>query len=89
MLILTIILIGMVAGWVAQLVLGRRTGSGSWGEAIVAGLLGSLVFGLGASLIAGDGFDIRLSGLLGSILGAIVVLAIWGAVRGPARTRGN
>ena len=35
-----------------------------------------------ASLIAGDGFRIRLSGLLGSIVGAILVLWIWGAVRG-------
>ena len=82
MLILAIILIGMAAGWVAQLVLGRRTGKGSWGEAIVAGFVGSFVFGILASLIAGDGFKIKPSGLLGSIAGAIIVLAVWGAVRG-------
>ena len=90
MLILAVILIGMAAGWVAQLVLGRRTGTGSWGEAIVAGLLGSVVFGIIASLIAGEGFKLRPSGLLGSIVGAIIVLAIWGAAfrgRSSARRR--
>ena len=82
MLILTIIVIGLAAGWVAQLLLGRGT---NWSEAIVAGLLGSLVGGLVASLIAGDGIRIRLSGIIGSIAGAVVVLAVWGAVRGGSR----
>jgi uncharacterized membrane protein YeaQ/YmgE (transglycosylase-associated protein family) len=44
------------------------------------------VGGLLASLIAGDGIDLRASGIIGTIVGAIIVLAIWGAVRG--RTRG-
>jgi uncharacterized membrane protein YeaQ/YmgE (transglycosylase-associated protein family) len=79
-LILTIIVIGMAAGWIAQLILGR--GTGNWGEAIVAGLVGSFVGGLLFSLVAGDGFDIRASGFIGSIIGAIIVLAVWGAVRG-------
>jgi uncharacterized membrane protein YeaQ/YmgE (transglycosylase-associated protein family) len=80
MLILAIIVIGMGAGWVAQLVLGR--GTGNWSEALFAGLVGSFVGGLFASLIAGDGVRIRPRGLIGTIVGAIVVLAIWGAVRG-------
>jgi uncharacterized membrane protein YeaQ/YmgE (transglycosylase-associated protein family) len=84
MLILGIIVFGMAAGWIAQLILGR--GSGNWGEALVAGLIGSFVGGLLASLIAGDGVKLRASGIIGTIVGAIIVLAIWGAVRG--RTRG-
>jgi uncharacterized membrane protein YeaQ/YmgE (transglycosylase-associated protein family) len=80
MLILAIIVIGMAAGWVAQLVLGR--GTGNWAEALIAGLVGSFVGGLLVSLGAGDGLRIRPSGLIGTILGAIVVLGIWGAVRG-------
>jgi uncharacterized membrane protein YeaQ/YmgE (transglycosylase-associated protein family) len=35
-----------------------------------------------ASLIAGDGFDIKPSGIIGSIVGAVIVLAVWGAIRG-------
>jgi uncharacterized membrane protein YeaQ/YmgE (transglycosylase-associated protein family) len=83
-LILAIILIGMGAGWVAQLVLGRRTGRGSWGEAIVAGLVGSFVFGLLVSLLAGDGLKLKPSGIIGTIIGAVIVLAIWGAIRGKS-----
>lgn len=79
MLILFIIVFGMAAGWVAQLILGRST---NWAEAIVAGLTGSFVGGLLASLLAGDGLEIRASGLIGSIAGALIVLAIWGALRG-------
>jgi uncharacterized membrane protein YeaQ/YmgE (transglycosylase-associated protein family) len=82
MLILAILLVGMAAGWVAQLILGRRTGV--WGEALVAGLIGSFVGGLLGSLIAGDGIAFRPSGLIGSIVGAVIVLAIWGATRGKA-----
>ena len=79
MLILVIIVIGMAAGWVAQLILGRGT---NWGEALVAGLIGSVVGGLLASLIAGDGLEIRMSGLIGTIAGAVLVLALWGAFQG-------
>lgn len=83
MLILIIVVVGLAAGWAAQLVLGRGT---NWGEALAAGLLGSLMGGLLISLLAGDGLQIRLTGLLGTIAGAVIVLAIWGAIRGrPAR----
>jgi uncharacterized membrane protein YeaQ/YmgE (transglycosylase-associated protein family) len=81
MLILYIIVFGMAAGWVAQLILGRGT---NWGEALVAGLIGSFVGGLLASLLAGDGLEVRATGLIGSIAGAVILLAIWGAVRSRA-----
>jgi uncharacterized membrane protein YeaQ/YmgE (transglycosylase-associated protein family) len=83
MLILGIIVLGMAAGWVAQLILGRRTGL--WGEALAAGLIGSFVGGLIASLIAGDGIRLRPSGLIGSVVGAVIVLALWGPSRGKAK----
>jgi uncharacterized membrane protein YeaQ/YmgE (transglycosylase-associated protein family) len=79
MLILFIVVFGMAAGWVAQLILSRGT---NWGEALVAGLVGSFVGGLVVSLLSGDGLEVRASGLIGSIGGAILVLLIWGAVRG-------
>ncbi len=87
MLILAIIVIGMAAGWIAQLVLSRDTQNR--GEALAAGLIGSFVGGLLGSLLAGDGLRIRPSGLIGTVLGAIVVLAIWGAVRGTSRSAGR
>ena len=81
MLILIIIVFGMAAGWFAQLILGRRQ---NWTEALVAGVVGSFVGGLLVSLVSGDGLDIRASGLIGSIAGAVIVLGIWGAVRREA-----
>ena len=48
---------------------------------LIAGLVGSFVGGLLASLISGDGISIRPSGLIGSVLGAVIVLAVWRGVR--------
>jgi uncharacterized membrane protein YeaQ/YmgE (transglycosylase-associated protein family) len=84
-LILGIIVLGLAAGWVAQLLLGRRGRRIDWGLALVAGLLGSFVGGLIASLIAGDGLALRPSGLIGSIVGAVLVTAVAGAIRGRSR----
>ena len=73
MLIIAIILVGMLAGAAAQLVFRSRKRPIDWTAAIVVGLIGSFVGGLLFSLIAGDGLAIRPSGLIGSIIGAIVV----------------
>jgi uncharacterized membrane protein YeaQ/YmgE (transglycosylase-associated protein family) len=86
MLILAMIVIGIAAGWVAQLVLGRSGGQTDWTLAFVTGVIGSFVGGLLFSLIAGDGLELRMTGLIGSIVGAIVVLAIVRAVRGGRTT---
>jgi len=83
MIILFIIVFGMAAGWIAQMILG---GGGSWGEALGAGLVGSFVGGLLASLLAGDGLAFSPSGVIGTIVGALIVLAIWRAIRGHGST---
>jgi uncharacterized membrane protein YeaQ/YmgE (transglycosylase-associated protein family) len=77
MLIIAIILFGMLMGGAAQLILGRQGGRIDWGIALVAGLVGSFIGGLLLSLIAGDGFEIRPSGIIGSIAGALIVTAAW------------
>ncbi len=77
MLILAIILFGMLVGAGAQLVLGRKGGRVDWTMAIVAGLVGSFIGGLLISLLSGDGLDLRPSGIIGSLVGAIVVTAAW------------
>ena len=78
MLILGIIVFGLFVGWLAQLALGM--GSKPDGQTLIAGLAGSFVGGLLASLIAGDGLDLRPSGLIGSFVGAVIVLAVWRGV---------
>ena len=43
----------------------------------MSGLVGSFVGGLIFSLVAGDGLELRPSGIIGSILGAVIVTALW------------
>lgn len=78
MLIIAILGIGLVAGWLAQLLLHRSTSDR--GEALAAGLVGSFVGGIVASLISTGDVAFRPSGLIGSTIGAMVVLAVWGGV---------
>ncbi len=82
MLIIAIILLGMLAGAAAQLIF--RTGKRpvDWTVAIVVGLIGSFVGGLLISLINGDGIALRPSGIIGSIVGAIVVTGVYKLVTG-------
>ena len=77
MLILAIILFGMLIGAGAQLILGRSGGRIDWTMAIVAGLVGSFIGGLVISLLSGDGIDLRPSGIIGSLVGALLVTGGW------------
>jgi uncharacterized membrane protein YeaQ/YmgE (transglycosylase-associated protein family) len=77
MLIIGLILFGMLIGAGAQLILGRERGQTDWGMALVAGLVGSFVGGLLFSLIAGEGLELRASGIIGSLIGAVIVTALW------------
>jgi len=86
MLILGLILFGMLIGAGAQLILGREGGSVDWTMAIVAGLVGSFVGGLLISLLAGDGIELHASGIIGSLVGAIIVTAIWRWAAGRSKT---
>ena len=86
MIVLGFIVIALVAGFVANWLVGRGRGYETW-ELFVAGLVGSFVGGLIFNLIAGNGFDFHWTGLLGSILGAVVVLLIYGPIRKMLRQR--
>jgi uncharacterized membrane protein YeaQ/YmgE (transglycosylase-associated protein family) len=59
----------------------------NWAELLVVGLAGSFVGGLLISLINGDGLALRPSGIIGSIVGAVLLLAAWRAIRPAARRR--
>jgi uncharacterized membrane protein YeaQ/YmgE (transglycosylase-associated protein family) len=79
-LILGIIGFGILVGAAAQLILGRRGRGIDWGMALIAGIAGSFVGGLLFSLLAGDGLAFKPSGIIGSIVGAIIITLIWRAV---------
>jgi uncharacterized membrane protein YeaQ/YmgE (transglycosylase-associated protein family) len=86
MLILAIILTGMLVGAAAQLILGRSKSGIDWTMAFGAGLAGSFVGGLLGSLLRGDGLELRPSGIIGSIVGAVIVTLFWRWWQGRSST---
>lgn len=85
MLILAIILVGMAAGWIAHLLVGR--GRANWPQLFAIGLAGSFLGGLLGSLLSGDGLELRPSGIIGSVVGAIVILLAVRATGSGSQTR--
>lgn len=82
--ILFLLLIGLIAGFIARAVVPGKD-SMSIGATIVLGVVGSIVGGfIGYALFHKDSSHgaFQTSGIIGSILGAIVVLLIWRAVHG-------
>jgi len=76
-LIIAILVGGMAIGGIAQLILGQKGRNIDWGMALGAGIGGSFVGGLAASLIAGDGLALKPSGIIGSLIGALLVTLVW------------
>lgn len=78
-LIVSLIIIGLIAGAIARLVVPGKQHIGILGT-IVLGIVGSFVGGFLGHLIFGHdknaGF-VQPSGIIGSIIGAIIVLLIW------------
>ena len=79
---LFIVVLGMAAGWVANMILGGGSRPANWTVLFIAGLIGSFVGGLIGSLIGGEGLELRPTGIIGSIVGAVIVLAVWNWVLG-------
>jgi len=67
----------MIIGAGAQLLLGGSANGIDWPMAFIAGLAGSLIGGLLISLLNGDGIDLRPSGIIGSLAGALLLTAVW------------
>lgn len=67
----------MVVGAAAQFILGRDGGRVDWQMAFVAGIAGSFLGGLIINFAIGDGLELGPSGLIGSLVGALIVTAIW------------
>ncbi|MFY2557039.1 GlsB/YeaQ/YmgE family stress response membrane protein [Myxococcus sp. CA051A] len=79
--IIAFIIIGLIAGLIARAILPGKQSMGLLATTLL-GMVGSLLGGLIGSLFTRDGrlFDLRPSGIIMSVLGAIVVLLIVGAV---------
>jgi uncharacterized membrane protein YeaQ/YmgE (transglycosylase-associated protein family) len=78
------LLVGLVAGALGRLLLPGRDAMGCIGT-IAVGILGSFAGGALASLLFEGQLELRPSGLIGSVLGAMVLLLVLRLVRGPRR----
>jgi uncharacterized membrane protein YeaQ/YmgE (transglycosylase-associated protein family) len=80
---LAFLILGLIAGAIAKAILPGTQGGG-WVITLVIGVVGAILGGWIGSLIFGGGlgdfFDLRT--WLLSILGAVIVLLIYGAVAG-------
>ena len=77
MILLFILVWGLCAGWVANLILGGSTRPADWTPLLVSGLLGSFVGGLVSSLVFDGDLDIHPSGFIGTIVGAVILLGAY------------
>lgn len=82
--ILFLLVVGLIAGFIARAVVPGRDAM-SIGGTIVLGIVGSFIGGfIGYVLFRKDGQDgaFQASGIIGSIVGAIVALLVWRAIQG-------
>ena len=82
--IILMIVIGFIAGLIARAVVPGKQDLGIV-LTLVLGLIGSVVGNLLFSLLKGDGFVFDMGGWWASILGAIIVLAVYVAATGKRR----
>jgi uncharacterized membrane protein YeaQ/YmgE (transglycosylase-associated protein family) len=79
--IIIFLLIGLLAGFIARALVPGPDPMG-WLGTMVLGIVGSFVGGTLGALVFGGTLDLSASGLIGSIVGAIIVLLIWRAMGG-------
>ena len=86
---MTYIVLGMLAGWVASLLVRRDRHPSDWGMLFLIGVAGSLVGGIVVNLLLGEGFKLSPGGLISSILFASLILWIVTAAknRGQGKPR--
>ena len=74
------IIIGLIAGAIARWLMPGPDPMG-WLGTILLGIVGSLVGGTLLNLLFGGGLELAASGILGSILGALIALWVWRRMR--------
>ena len=80
--ILFLLVVGLIAGFIARALVPGRDPM-SVGQTLLLGIVGSFIGGfLGYVLFRNDGDDgaFQASGIIGSVVGAILALLVWRAV---------
>lgn len=84
-LLIYLFFIGIVAGYLARLLVPGKDSLGFW-KTVLLGIVGSFVGGFLGYLIFGHDFGqgaLQASGLIGSVIGAIIALLIYRRVERP------
>lgn len=79
--LLVFLVVGLIAGLIARAVVPGDDSMGIIGTMIL-GIGGSFIGGLLGALITGDGLEFNAAGIIGSVVGAIILLLIVNAVTG-------
>ena len=82
--ILTLLIVGLIAGFIARALV-PGDDSMSIAATIVLGIIGSFVAGFIVKALFNGDDDFSPAGVIGSILGAVLVLVIYNAVTGRKR----
>jgi uncharacterized membrane protein YeaQ/YmgE (transglycosylase-associated protein family) len=77
--IIVFLIVGLIAGFIARALVPGPDPMG-WLGTMILGIVGSFVGGTLGALVFGGNLDLSASGLVGSIIGAIIVLLIWRAM---------
>jgi uncharacterized membrane protein YeaQ/YmgE (transglycosylase-associated protein family) len=79
--IIAFIILGLIAGFLARAIMPGRQSMGVLATTLL-GMVGSILGGCIGSLISGDRvFDLHAAGIIGSVIGALIVLALTGVGR--------
>jgi uncharacterized membrane protein YeaQ/YmgE (transglycosylase-associated protein family) len=85
--IIYLLVIGVIAGYLGRLLVPGRDPMGFWGT-VLLGIVGSFVGGFLGYAIFGKDLNegaIQVSGIFGSIVGAVIALLIYRAIGGRRR----
>jgi uncharacterized membrane protein YeaQ/YmgE (transglycosylase-associated protein family) len=80
--IIYLLVIGVIAGYLARLLVPGPDPMGFWGT-VLLGIVGSFVGGFLGYLIFNEDFDqgaLQPSGIIGSIIGAVIALLVYRAI---------
>lgn len=84
--ILSWIIVGGLAGWVASLITKTDASQGLLGN-IIVGIVGALIGGFVVGLFGGSGFTgFNLWSFIVALIGAVILLLIWKAMTGRRTT---
>jgi uncharacterized membrane protein YeaQ/YmgE (transglycosylase-associated protein family) len=79
--LIVFLIVGLIAGFIARALVPGPDPMG-WLGTMILGIVGSFVGGTLAAVLFGGTLDVSPTGLIGSVIGAIVVLLIWRAMGG-------